>query len=118
MEITREELKQVMREVILEVLDERAPQKANNKELLTVDEAVMFLNENGCPITKKQIYNLRYDGLIPYSRSGKRLIFNRQSLYAYAEKRKTFDSEQSKKIAAETLANEAKRRERRQFNIA
>lgn len=116
MEMTREELKQVMREVMLEILDERAPQKVNmDKEWLSVDEAVLFLDNNGFSTTKKYLYLLCHNNTIPYSKSNGKSIFNRDVLREFAQQRRTCDPEKSRRNAAERLAKVAECRERRQI---
>lgn len=112
--MTREELKQVMREVMLEILDERATSqnKVIDKEWLSITEAVEFLDQQGYITTKDYIYQLRFKGAIPYAKINGKLSFNRDLLREWAKKQRTFDSEESKRNAAMFAAKSARRRVR------
>ena len=124
--MTREEFTQMMSEFESRIVNairsslttsESAPTKIYN-EWLSIDEAVDFLRTVGYPTTKKYIYLLRHKNAIPYARCNGKLSFNREALRGWASEQRTFDSEQSRRNAAETLAENAKRHERSQIKIA
>ncbi|MCK3682802.1 helix-turn-helix domain-containing protein [Maribellus sp. YY47] len=78
---------------------------------MTVDQAIKFLTENGVPLGKGMLYNLTAGGKIPCSRLGKRLVFSRKNLMSWIESQ-IIEKRSKSQIAAERLANSAKRRER------
>ncbi len=47
---------------------------------LTIDEAVIFLGENGYPTTKKTIYSLIFHKQIPYRKVGRRVVMSKKEL--------------------------------------
>ena len=63
-----------------------AKQKAQ-AEVMNIDDAVVFLKENGLPITKKSLYGKTFSGTIPFKRIGKRLVFSRKELLQWIESR-------------------------------
>lgn len=99
-------------ELKAEVRKIRAPEPPTKQpENLTIDQAIQILEENGLPITRAQIYKFSHLGEIPASRIGKRLVFNRKDLLNWLESRKVAKIP-PQKMAAEKLAQSARRRER------
>ena len=80
-------------------------------DALTIDQAIQFLEENGLPVTKAQVYKLSFLNEIPASRIGKRLVFSRKDLLTWIQAR-TIPKVSPQQKAAEKLAQSARRRER------
>ena len=65
---------------------------------LPLPDAVKFLNEHGCPIKQKHIYNLVYWRKIPYRKCGQRLVFSRTELLQWIEERTLSPEEYHDKV--------------------
>lgn len=65
------------------------PAKATKKENegLNAEEALEFLNANGYPIKKGQLYKETSEKTIPYKKFGNKLHFKAHELLAWAESR-------------------------------
>ena len=65
------------------------PAKATKKdnEGLNAEEALEFLNANGYPIKKGQLYKETSEKTIPYKKFGNKLHFKAHELLAWAESR-------------------------------
>ena len=56
------------------------------KKVLTIDDAVVFLNDLGYPVTKSTLYENTMKKTIPFQRFGKRkLVFSPDDLSNWAE---------------------------------
>lgn len=80
-----DELKALIREVVEEVLT--ATNQTNKKSRLTLDEAVVYLCENGYKTTKSKIYKNGVE--IPRDRINGKLSFLRADLDRWLEKQTT-----------------------------
>lgn len=91
--ITPEQLGEVLKRAVLGALEEfnakqqGTPARRELPDTLTIDQAVQYLAEIGCPTAKGQIYNLTLRGEIPSYRYGSRLVFKRDELQRWAELR-------------------------------
>jgi excisionase family DNA binding protein len=66
------------------------PQKAEEKDLpdtITLETAAALLEEYGFPTSKGQIYKLTSAGEMPFRKYGRKLVFSRKELIAWAESR-------------------------------
>lgn len=79
-----EELKALIREVVKEVISEV---NKPTKKRYTLDEAVVYLCENGYPVTKSKIYKLGNG--IPRDRINGKLSFLREDLDHWIETQTT-----------------------------
>ena len=61
--------------------------KKRDPEGLTATEALEFLNENGYPMKKGQLYKETSKGTIPYKKFNNKLHFKEAELLAWAESR-------------------------------
>lgn len=107
MDLTREEIYEMMKNAVREVIAERPK---TDKEWLSVSEAVIFLGEQGYITTEKYIYQLRYRNSIPYARINGKLTFSRKELQKWVREQVTFDSEASKRDAMLALSQGRGRR--------
>ena len=59
-------------------------------DIMGINDALDFLSENGCFISKGAVYNLTASGRIPCRKLGKRLNFSRKELSAWIESNTTY----------------------------
>ena len=78
-------------------------------DVMNIDDAIVFLKENGLPITKKSLYNKTFYGTIPFRHEGKRLAFSRKELSQWIDSRTTSPGD-SKANAALTLTESARKK--------
>lgn len=64
-----------------------AKPKKRDPEGLTATEALEFLNENGYPMKKGQLYKETSNGTIPHKKFNNKLHFKETELLAWAESR-------------------------------
>ena len=64
-----------------------AKTKKRDPEGLTAEEALEFLNANGYPIKKGQLYKETSEKTIPFKKFGNKLHFKAHELLAWAESR-------------------------------
>lgn len=89
--ITPEQLGEVLKRAVLGALEEfnakqqGTPARRELPDTLTIDQAVQYLAEIGCPTAKGQIYNLTHRGKIPSYRYGRFLTFKRDELKKWGE---------------------------------
>lgn len=114
--ITPEQLGEVLERAMLGALEKfkaNSQDRDSRKELpenLSVEQAMQYLAEIGCPAAKGQIYNLTHRGEIPCYRYGSRLIFKRSELLKWAESRIQSKTGSSEAIAA--VARNARKHQR------
>ncbi len=92
-----EVLKHLMKDAVKDCLAESgalaafanasAKPKKRDPEGLTATEALEFLNENGYPMKKGQLYKETSKGTIPYKKFNNKLHFKETELLAWAESR-------------------------------
>lgn len=82
---TPEELKTI----IAEALDERIKKgQKPHKEIsdsISMEDALIFLRDNGYPTSKAKLYKLTSTDRIPYKKYGIKLVFSRKELLQWAE---------------------------------
>lgn len=79
---TTDELESIFRKVIKEYFH---PKPTEQRELITLDEAVVLLKENGFPTAKGTIYKLTSADKIPYKKYGNKLMFSRKELLTWMQ---------------------------------
>jgi excisionase family DNA binding protein len=75
----KEDLKQIVKEVLAELIQPVQSDSANPK-YLDMDKLLDFLHQNNCRISKSQIYKLTRSRKIPHRKVGKNLLFNRDEI--------------------------------------
>lgn len=86
--LDRNELAQVVRAEVAIALKSLIPEKKEERQRLTVDEALIFCGENGYHLPKSTLYKFTSAGDIPFMRVGKRkVMFDRQELREWIEKK-------------------------------
>ena len=76
---------------------------------MNVEDAALFLTEQGIPTTRATLYNQVYKNTIPYKKFGRRTVFSRRELLAWIESR-TVHSEDRRTAAALRIAESANRK--------
>lgn len=76
--IEKKELIQLIKNTFRELMP--VHEKKQEKQKLSMSEAVGYLNEIGFEMTKSTMYKLTADGKIPFAKYGKRNIFDRKEL--------------------------------------
>jgi hypothetical protein len=85
---TKEDLLMMVRQAVKENISLLNIQKEKvQKENLSLNEAVVFLENIGLKMSKSAIYKLTSTNKIACKRFGRRVIFNRADLLIYAESR-------------------------------
>lgn len=84
--LTVNELKDLIRETMANLLDERELKKNNNETLMNVQEAAALIN-----LAVPTLYEKTSTRIIPHYKHGKKLLFKKSELLAWVEstKRKT-----------------------------
>jgi len=107
LQLNEDQLKNALEEVLRKVLAERQPGLEQTttpiqlKELLTIEEAAIFLN-----LAKPTIYSLTSRRELPFFKTGKKLYFKRSELLSWIEKGK-------QKTIEETVDNLRLKRKRK-----
>lgn len=85
--VSKEELKVLISEAVREHLTPHNPQPKEvvQSERLNIDEALKFLNDNGCPTSRGKLYHLTSKGKIPFWKYGIKLVFYREELLKWIE---------------------------------
>lgn len=92
--LTVEEAKNVFRESLAELVDvikvPAKPVSQQKKEVMTIDEAIQFFNENCYPILRTTLYQKVWRKEVPYHKiNNRRLIFYRDELEEWIRQRTT-----------------------------
>lgn len=76
------DLETVVRKMVSETLTEarNLPLPEPKPDNLTIDQAVEFLNQQGYPVKKSQLYKESHLNNVPKQYIGKRLLFSRKQL--------------------------------------
>ena len=77
----------IVHDAISDAKQKAQPTQESQAEVMNIDDAVVFLKENGLPIPKKSLYGKTFSGTIPFKRIGKRLVFSRKELLQWIESR-------------------------------
>lgn len=83
--ITPDELRQLIEEVVSNALD-KISKPVDLPEHMSLDDAVVFLTENGFQTSKALVYKLTSKNRMPYSKWGNKLVFSRKELLEWALK--------------------------------
>lgn len=88
-----DELRAMISDAIQEVLPKLANFRRKNEQIetdnLTVEQAAIFLREQGSPIKRETIYALAFRKKIPYRKVGRRTVFSKRELMEWIESRTT-----------------------------
>lgn len=87
--LTIGQARQMIDGLIAERLKPLSKPEAPKPDIMGIDEALQFLSENGCFISKNAVYNLTATGRIPCRKFGKRLNFSRKELSAWVDSNTT-----------------------------
>jgi predicted DNA-binding transcriptional regulator AlpA len=87
------------------------PKEPEVKKKLSFPEAVSFLKEIGYGIGKSQLYKKTMDNTVPCERFGRKIVFDRDRLQAWAENRAKNNREENPVTAS--VAESAKRKLKR-----
>lgn len=79
------------------------------KENLSLPEAMEFLAEMGVPTTRSNLYNLTFRGKIPYRKIGRKIVFSRQELLQWVERRTLHVEDESAEMR-QRIAHSANRK--------
>lgn len=108
---TTDEIRAIVKETMAEVMAEFAksskpetPPKTG--DILTLREALEFLNENGYPLAECTLRNKVYHKELPYQKVGCRVVFSRKELTAWLEG-ETSRPNSRKQAVAKQLAKSA-----------
>jgi excisionase family DNA binding protein len=81
--LDRHEFKSVIKEALVEILNERERHQGNENTLMNVQEAAAMLN-----LAVNTLYEKTSERLIPHYKHGKKLMFKKSELIAWVENRK------------------------------
>ncbi|MDR2955116.1 MAG: helix-turn-helix domain-containing protein [Prevotella sp.] len=84
---TPEQLDEIVQKAIKKALpdnQETKPQKI--PDTCSVEDALLFLLENGYKISKSKLYKMTANKLLPFRYFGRRIIFSRNELLKWVEK--------------------------------
>lgn len=77
-----EEIEDIVRKVIKDYM---SPKPIPVRDVISLTEAVAFLNESGYPTGKGTIYKLTSANKIPYKKYGNKLMFSRKELQVWVQ---------------------------------
>jgi len=80
---TPEELRMLIEEAISKIQFSQN-ERADVPDTISIEDAVVFLKENGYPTSKAKIYQLTSTNLLPHSKFGKKLVFSKKELLKWA----------------------------------
>ena len=80
-----------LREIVADEVSAILPKLADfrRKNGMTVEDAALFLTEQGIPTTRATLYSHVYKDTIPYKKFGRRIVFSKKELLAWIEARTT-----------------------------
>ncbi len=80
---TQEELKTIIRDELSSLLASKGLINSQPQtDAIGLDDAVIYLTEQGYPTSKGKFYKLTSTNQIPYNKYGNRLVFSRTELLA------------------------------------
>lgn len=83
---TPEELRSLIIEAVnTKRSNETKPEIPQVSDNLNVEDALIFLRDNGYPTSKAKLYKLTSTDRIPYKKYGIKLVFSRKELLQWAE---------------------------------
>jgi len=104
---TPEELRAIVSEAVSDIMSKPVSGQSLI-DTITLSDALELLKENGYPTSKAKMYKLTSTGTIPFKTYGKKLVFSRKELLAWAE-RQTKSKRDFSAISL-TLARSARRK--------
>ena len=105
---TQEDLALIVKNAVSAAIGDLKP-KPEVKKKLSFPEAVSFLKEIGYGIGKSQLYKKTMDDVVPCERFGRKIVFDRDKLQAWAEGRTKSNREEKNPVTA-SVAESAKRK--------
>jgi excisionase family DNA binding protein len=109
--ISQEALSQLIEEAVRKSLPKQAPQPKSEPNKVTRELALSFLEDKGYTVSKSLFYKATSAREIPFTRFGRRLLFNKTDLLSWAENRCTSHNTR-KHDAAIILMNSANKKRR------
>ena len=107
---TPAQLQSIISDAVNAILPKLADFRRKNEPVQTdgmnVEDAALFLTEQGIPTTRATLYNQVYTNTIPYRKFGRRTVFSKKELLAWNESR-TDHSEARRTAAALRIAQSA-----------
>lgn len=101
----------ILREVeeIKKLLISNKPKGKLDTKRLSINDAQMFIQEQGLSISKSKLYKLTSEGKIPYDKFGIRVLFRQDNLLEWIESQINLSVKSESKNVM-TLANSARRK--------
>ena len=81
---TPEELRAIVSEAVTGLMSKDISQKSQI-DTITLADALFLLGEHGYPTSRAKMYKLTSSGAIPCKTYGKKLVFSRKEVLAWAE---------------------------------
>ena len=110
---TPAQLQSIISDAVNAILPKLADFRRKNEPVQTdgmnVEDAALFLTEQGIPTTRATLYNQVYKNTIPYRKFGRPTVFSKKELLAWIESR-TVHSEDRRTAAALRIAESANRK--------
>ncbi len=86
---TPDELRNIIKEILLSASEQTENPEKSLAEHMTLEDAVIFLKENGFPTSKAKMYRLTSKNKIPHRKYGNKLVFSRKKLMDWVLKNST-----------------------------
>lgn len=101
---TPEQLQEIVGNAVEAIIPRLAEYRRQTTEVkpsenLSINEAVIYLNELGAPATQSSLYNLTFRGQIPHRKIGRRTVFSRKELSEWVESRTRYPEDAKAEIA-------------------
>ena len=82
--ITKDELINIIEKTIETMLSRQGAETGNQEkpDTVTLDEAIVFLHNNGFVTSKGKLYKLTSSNQIPHRKFGNKLVFSREEILA------------------------------------
>lgn len=110
---TPAQLQSIISDAVNAILPKLADFRRKNEPVQTdgmnVEDAALFLTEQGIPTTRATLYNQVYKNTIPYKKFGRRTVFSKKELLTWIEAH-TVHSEDRRTAAALRIAESANRK--------
>lgn len=110
---TPAQLQSIISDAVNAILPKLADFRRKNEPVQTdgmnVEDAALFLTEQGIPTTRATLYNQVYKNTIPYRKFGRRTVFSKKELLTWIEAH-SVHSEDRRTAAALRIAESANRK--------
>jgi hypothetical protein len=103
---TPDELRAIISEAVSGVMPKQVAQ--SQIDTLSLNDTLDLLQEHGYPTSRAKMYKLTSSGAIPCKTYGKKLVFSRKEVLAWAENQTKPKNDQSEVLL--TLARSARRK--------